>query len=160
MVGDRGMITRARIEGDLVPTGLDWIAALRAPAIQHLVAEGGPLQMSLFDERDLAEIESPDFERLRRAHSIAFWDNRCTHHKAVWDNWPNVRSGYRIQIEGTGVPGFNPRPAHVSAGFSGLRYLSTPRPAPARLRRTSAQKLPLSRHRLRPPRCPVFHPRL
>ena len=39
-----------------------------------------------------------------RAHSIAFWDNRCTHHKAVWDYWPNVRSGYRIQIEGTGAP--------------------------------------------------------
>src|SRR6202011_59032 len=46
--------------------GLDWITALRAPAIQHLAAEGGPLQLSLFDERDLAEIESPDFpgERL------------------------------------------------------------------------------------------------
>jgi len=39
-----------------------------------------------------------------RAHSIAFWDNRCTHHKAIWDYWPNVRSGYRIQIEGTGAP--------------------------------------------------------
>ena len=30
------------------------------------------------------------------AHSIAFWDNRCTHHKAIWDYWPYVRSGYRI----------------------------------------------------------------
>jgi len=39
-----------------------------------------------------------------RAHSIAFWDNRCTHHKAIWDYWPNVRSGYRIQIEGTAPP--------------------------------------------------------
>ena len=39
-----------------------------------------------------------------RPHSIAFWDNRCTHHKAVWDYWPNVRSGYRIQIEGTAPP--------------------------------------------------------
>jgi hypothetical protein len=66
MVGDRGMITQARIEADLEPAGLDWITALRAPAIQHLAAEGGPLQLSLFDERDLAEIESPDFpgERL------------------------------------------------------------------------------------------------
>jgi len=66
MVGDRGMITQARIDGDLKPAGLDWITALRAPAIQHLAAEGGPLQLSLFDERDLAEIESPDFpgERL------------------------------------------------------------------------------------------------
>ena len=66
LVGDRGMITQARIEADLEPAGLDWITALRAPAIQHLAAEGGPLQLSLFDERDLAEIESPDFpgERL------------------------------------------------------------------------------------------------
>src|SRR5882757_3381973 len=66
MVGDRGMITQARIDADLEPAGLDWITALRAPAIQHLAAEGGPLQLSLFDERDLAEIESPDFpgERL------------------------------------------------------------------------------------------------
>jgi taurine dioxygenase len=39
-----------------------------------------------------------------RAHSIAFWDNRCTHHKAIWDYWPNVRSGYRIQVEGTASP--------------------------------------------------------
>jgi Transposase DDE domain len=66
MVGDRGMITQARIAGDLKPAGLDWITALRAPSIQQLAAEGGPLQLSLFDERDLAEIESPEFpgERL------------------------------------------------------------------------------------------------
>jgi hypothetical protein len=66
LVGDRGMITQARIEQELKPAGLDWITALRAPAIQKLAAEGGPLQLSLFDERDLAEIESPDFpgERL------------------------------------------------------------------------------------------------
>lgn len=38
------------------------------------------------------------------AHSIAFWDNRCTHHKAIWDYWPNVRSGFRVQIEGTQAP--------------------------------------------------------
>jgi taurine dioxygenase len=37
-------------------------------------------------------------------HSIAFWDNRCAHHKAIWDYWPNVRSGYRIQIEGSAAP--------------------------------------------------------
>jgi hypothetical protein len=66
LVGDRGMITSARIEQDLKPAGLDWITALRAPAIQALAAEGGPLQLSLFDQRDLAEIASPDFpgERL------------------------------------------------------------------------------------------------
>jgi Transposase DDE domain len=66
LVGDRGMITRARIEADLKPAGLDWITALRAPAVQALVAEDGRLQLSLFDERDLAEITSPDYpgERL------------------------------------------------------------------------------------------------
>jgi hypothetical protein len=66
LVGDRGMITAARIEGDLRPAGLDWITALRAPAIQALAVQGGPLQLSLFDQRDLAEIASPDYpgERL------------------------------------------------------------------------------------------------
>jgi hypothetical protein len=66
LVGDRGMITSARIEEELQPAGLDWITALRAPAIQALAAEGGPLQLSLFDDRDMAEISSPDFpgERL------------------------------------------------------------------------------------------------
>src|SRR5271167_3282342 len=65
LVGDRGMITQARIDGDLRPAGLDWITALRAPALQGLVS-GGYLQMSLFDERDMAAVTSPDFpgERL------------------------------------------------------------------------------------------------
>jgi hypothetical protein len=65
LVGDRGMITAARIEEALKPAGLDWITALRAPAIRGL-AEAGPLQLSLFDQRDLAEIASPDYpgERL------------------------------------------------------------------------------------------------
>jgi taurine dioxygenase len=39
-----------------------------------------------------------------REHSIAFWDNRCTHHKAIWDYWPNVRSGFRVQVEGSAPP--------------------------------------------------------
>ncbi len=65
MVGDRGLLTSARIEETLRPAGLDWITALRAPAIKAL-AEGGPLQPSLFDTRDMAEIDSPDYpgERL------------------------------------------------------------------------------------------------
>jgi transposase len=60
LVGDRGMITSARIEADLKPAGLDWITALRAPAIQALVAEDSPLQLSLFDQREEAEIAAPD----------------------------------------------------------------------------------------------------
>ena len=65
LVGDRGMITQARIQEDLKPAGLDWLTALRAPAIQAL-AENGPLQPSLFDDRDMGEICSPDYpgERL------------------------------------------------------------------------------------------------
>ncbi len=59
VVGDRGLITAARIREDLEPTGLDWITALRAPQIKQLI-EAGPLQLSLFDDRDLAEIASPD----------------------------------------------------------------------------------------------------
>jgi hypothetical protein len=55
LVGDRGMITSARIREDLQPAGLDWITTLRAPQIQAL-SEAGPLQLSLFDERNLAEI--------------------------------------------------------------------------------------------------------
>jgi hypothetical protein len=66
LVGDRGLITSARIAEDLAPARLDWLTALRAPAIQALAAEDGPLQLSLFDDRDLAEIASPDYpgERL------------------------------------------------------------------------------------------------
>ena len=65
VVGDRGMITQARIDAEIAPAGLDWITALRAPAIRALV-EAGALQMSLFDQRDIAAITSPDYpgERL------------------------------------------------------------------------------------------------
>jgi hypothetical protein len=66
LVGDRGMITSARIEQDLRQTdGMEWITALRGPAIRKL-ADSGRIDMSLFDERDLAEVSSPDFpgERL------------------------------------------------------------------------------------------------
>jgi len=65
VVGDRGMITEARLEETIKPAGLDWITALRAPAIRGLV-EAGAIQFSLFDQRDLAEITAPDYpgERL------------------------------------------------------------------------------------------------
>ena len=65
LVGDWGMLTTARIREEVQPTGLDWISALRAPAI-HRLAEDGALQPSLFDQRHLAEITSEDYpaERL------------------------------------------------------------------------------------------------
>jgi len=73
MVGDRGMITSARIaalnqqeDGARHPDPYGWVTALRSPAIKKLMADDGPLQLSLFDQQDLAEITSPDFpgERL------------------------------------------------------------------------------------------------
>jgi hypothetical protein len=78
LVGDRGLITNARIEEELRPAGLDWITALRAPAIRRLAGEEGPLQLSLFDERDLAEIESPDYpgERLIVCRNPALAEER------------------------------------------------------------------------------------
>src|ERR1700682_4909574 len=65
LVGDRGMLTNARIRDEVRPAQLDWISALRAPQIKALVEEGA-LQLSLFDEQDLVEISSPDYpgERL------------------------------------------------------------------------------------------------
>jgi transposase len=65
LVGDRGMITEARITEDIRSTGLDWITALRGPAIKDLL-NSGALQLTLFDQRDMASITSPDFpgERL------------------------------------------------------------------------------------------------
>jgi len=65
LVGDRGMLTAARLREDLGPAGLDWITALRAPQVKALVRDGA-LQLSLFDQTDLAEITHPDYpgERL------------------------------------------------------------------------------------------------
>jgi Transposase DDE domain len=65
LVGDRGMITEARITEDIKAAGLDWITALRGPAIKDLL-NSGALQLTLFDQRDMASITTPDFpgERL------------------------------------------------------------------------------------------------
>src|SRR5512142_1619515 len=65
LVGDRGMLTAARLREDVRPAKLDWITALRAPQVKALVRDGD-LQLTLFDTQDLAEITSPDFpgERL------------------------------------------------------------------------------------------------
>jgi hypothetical protein len=65
LAGDRGMLTAARLREDVRPAKLDWITALRAPQVKALVRDGD-LQLTLFDQADLAEITSPDFpgERL------------------------------------------------------------------------------------------------
>ena len=65
-VGDRGMLTSARIEQVLKPQGMDWVSSLRAPQIAQLATAHGPFQPSLFDERNLLELQSGHFpgERL------------------------------------------------------------------------------------------------
>jgi transposase len=78
LVGDRGLLTNARIRDEVRPAQLDWISALRAPQIKTLV-EDGALQLSLFDEQDLLEITSPEFpgERLVCCHNPALAEKRA-----------------------------------------------------------------------------------
>jgi transposase len=77
LVGDRGMLTHARIRDEVRPAQLDWISALRAPQIKALV-ETDALQLSLFDTQDLVEISSPQFpgERLVCCHNPVLAEQR------------------------------------------------------------------------------------
>ena len=77
LIGDRGLITEARIEETVKPAGLNFVTALRAPAIRSL-AEVSSIQLSLFDQRDLAEIRSPDYpgERLIVCRNLLLADER------------------------------------------------------------------------------------
>ncbi len=79
MVGDRGMITNARIKELRTRGGMDWITALRAPAIAALASDDGPLQMSLFDTQNFAEVTHPDYpgERLICCRNPALADQRA-----------------------------------------------------------------------------------
>jgi hypothetical protein len=78
MVGDRGMITQTRIDDLRALPGAGWITALRAPAIAKLAGQGA-IQLSLFDQTDLAEITSPDYpeERLIACRNPALADERA-----------------------------------------------------------------------------------
>jgi hypothetical protein len=71
MVGDRGMITGTRIDDLRKLPGMDWVTALKAPAIAALAKDDGPLQMSLFDTCNFAEISHPEYpgERLICCHN-------------------------------------------------------------------------------------------
>ena len=86
LIGDRGMITEARINETVKPAGLNFITALRAPAIRSL-AEAGTIQLSLFDERDLAEISSPDYpgERLVACRNPLLADERARKRRELLD---------------------------------------------------------------------------
>jgi hypothetical protein len=85
MAGDRGMITSARIKALKEIPGMAWITCLRAPAIRKLAEDGGPLQMSLFDAQDLAEISHPDYpaERLIACHNPALAEERAAHRERL-----------------------------------------------------------------------------
>lgn len=85
LVGDRGMITSARIEALKELGGLGWITCLRAPAIAKLAADDGPLQLSLFDTQDLAEINHPDYpeERLIACRNPALAAERARKREAL-----------------------------------------------------------------------------
>ncbi len=87
MVGDRGMITSARIEQLRELGGFGWVTALRAPAIAALAADDGPLQMSLFDQTSLAEISHPDYpgERLIACRNPALATERARKRLALLD---------------------------------------------------------------------------
>jgi hypothetical protein len=84
LVGDRGMLTEARIDQELRPKGLDWITTLRAPAIRKL-AEAGLVDRSLFDELPLADIHSPDYpgERLVACRNPLLADERTRKRNAL-----------------------------------------------------------------------------
>jgi hypothetical protein len=86
LVGDRGMITEARLEQTIKPAGLDFITALRAPAVRKLV-DAGELQLSLFDDRDLAEISSPEYpgERLVVCRNPLLADERARKRRELLD---------------------------------------------------------------------------
>ena len=85
MVGDRGMITTARIRALQEHPGMGWITCLRAPQVRKLAEDDGPLQMSLFDETDLAEITSPDYpgERLIACRNPALAGERARKRQAL-----------------------------------------------------------------------------
>jgi hypothetical protein len=115
MVGDRGMITSARIDalnqaadgGAPQPAPYQWITALRAPAIRKLMADDGPLQLSLFDQQDLAEITSPDFPGERPAATRS-WPP--TGPAPARNSWPPPKSSSPRSSPASG-PGGSPAPA-------------------------------------------------
>jgi hypothetical protein len=85
LVGDRGMITTTRIKELRECDGMDWITALRAPAIAALASDDGPLQLSLFDTHNLAQITHPSYpgERLICCRNPVLADERARKRQAL-----------------------------------------------------------------------------
>src|SRR5659263_684079 len=88
MVGDRGMITSARVEALRELGGYGWVTALRAPAVAPLAADDGPLQMTLFDQANLAEITHPSYpgERLVACRNPALAEERARKRLALLES--------------------------------------------------------------------------
>lgn len=107
LAGDRGMITSARIEAELRPQNLEWITSLRAPAIQALAADDGPLQFSLFDKRDLAEISSPDYpgERLIVCRNPLLADERARKRQDLLAATEAKLAAIKARVEGGRLDG-------------------------------------------------------
>ena len=100
MVGDRGMITSARIDALRELAGMGWLTCLRAPAIAALAADGGPLQMSLFDQQDLAEISHPDYpgERLIACRNPALATERARKRLALIEATESALAGVQAAV--------------------------------------------------------------
>jgi Transposase DDE domain len=105
LIGDRGMITEARLDETIKPAGLDWITALRAPAIRGL-AEAGAIQLSLFDERDLAEITAPEYpnERLIVCRNPLLADERARKRRERLDATENKLAAIQARVRRSKKP--------------------------------------------------------
>lgn len=101
MVGDRGMITSARIDALRQHTQLGWLTCLRAPAIKMLAADDGPLQMSLFDTQDLAEIVHPDYpdERLIACRNPALAQERARKREDLLAATETLLAGVKSRVD-------------------------------------------------------------
>jgi len=107
MVGDRGMITSARIDALRQHTELGWLTCLRAPAIKMLAADDGPLQMSLFDTQDLAEIVHPDYpgERLIACRNPALAAERARKRQDLLAATQTLLAKVKSRVDGGGLSG-------------------------------------------------------
>jgi Transposase DDE domain len=101
IVGDRGMLTTARVEALRSQGGFGWLTALRAPAVAALAADDGPLQLSLFDEANLAEITHPDYpgERLICCRNPALAAERARKRDELLDATETALGRVRAQVQ-------------------------------------------------------------
>ena len=174
LVGDRGMLTSARIREDVKPAGLDWISALRAPAIKALVANGA-LQPSLFDSRDIAEITCPELypgerlvvcrnpqlaaERARKRQDLLAATERTSRRSRRRRNAPNAASRARtrsVPVSARSSTGTRCRSTSFSrsAMTASPGAVMTPTLRPRSLSTASISSAPTCRKQLSTPRKP------